>query len=1695
MKRLLSIILALALLFIISVVPTGVHAQQLAMVDRIYEGAVKDYNMNTPETYIFKTEGSDKEFILLDDENGFFVLAKDAYGVRVFDPDSTQKFDITDRNNIAYWLNGEFLEKGNGSVQLKLPDEIIRYVDKQREWDVEAGTAGGNCPEGYSVKAGVALLSQTEWKKYYHKFGLRDEIGIKGWWLRTPRGINGGPDTILVSSTVQASLGQTVHASSNTSTDMYVRPVFYLTNDFFKEVKVDLNQTGGEVIKAFQRHFTAEELSGIYTDKEIRDMGIEIPFAIQLKTPDVQISEDVQKAEYGTFLSEGSNRNKIIQGEEEQYIYGAFASNIKRNYQLQINISCNNVIGQSVVLEQIAVDGHGVELAKKTLLMMGENKKQRDYAINITDLPEKTEFVIFRLNISKGKGGMVEFGGWSVKRIVTDAKIIQNWAPMYVLSPNDQYSVELKTDILAPMTYTATYSLAYRGRDYTDQRSQKLYMTKPKQTFTVDMNDMKKGSAVLTIEVKLEQCVVASLRQEICVMEDYDWSKYNGLPRHSMNVGVDSIESTKGTIFDMVKRAGFNHVRMGISWTRVERDTKGNYLYDISDTFMNYIYKRDMDTILLLAFSSPLYNSGDVRIGPVTPEAVEGYLEYTRHLLERYPKISKIEIWNEPNNVGFWRPDGSVYAYANLVKAVSNLVRQINPEIEIFAGAIDISKKGVEWTNKLFDQGIYPYVDALSTHPYYHTALNDERYVTGVEKYTNIMEEYGGWKDVRLTEVGWTTYNKYELETTLASEEVKILAHSDYMDTTSDIFNFLDTTEAFGMLNIDYSAKPSYASVTNFNNETNGATPLTKLDINNKCHTFLYKKEGKPMIISWCHAGEDTTIDLPGKDVRVYDMYGNLVSKGNNVPQNDEPYYIYGVDGSLFAAGMSERIMTDYDLFSERYSRNIPEEFKNIIADMRLKTAKLGQMNGDEVEALISMHYENGITLMKSMDSFSAQNTNMMHVYHKIGLEMADFLMTIDNIARFDSMDRVEKLNQAYFEGKEDVADEKTFTRELLRHAKRYTGYMQIAKENHKVDRKNIAAWNLIANKLCDWEEYVNQVEQTQNLGLYFNIQPSSIDVYEGENVSFTATLYNKTDQNEFGQLEVLDGTGAVVDTRDVTIETGGKTGIDLSYEIKSEKQFGEDWNILRFTGQNAQYQLKLPVHMKTKVTASLDASTIPFEKMTALSVTLKNESNLTVDGVLKIVPPQGWSLASSQKNYHIDPQGTAVISYPLISKQKTPFHYYNFGIKVFDSDNKVLQNKEQPLDFSVVVKEDRPVSTEEFGGELSDWSNAYPTYLNPPGDPDLMEAWQSSEIAARIFTKWDEHYFYVMGDVYDSYHNQQNPKERLYAGDSIQLAIDATNTKSKAYDEDDYEYGFALDNLGNTMAYAWKVPLEQVSGEKPSEWCKIVRNEATKNTRYFIKIPRENISPMEMKEGNIIGMNLLLNDANLLGNRDNAIEITGGINSKKDPSQYRNWIFTNAEERTSNNWDKVAGIFIPTFDASLIVGFNDIWGHWAEESIRSAVKQSLVKGTSAASFEPDTALTVAEALQLIKNVYHLPDADYQNEFTDVSSDAWYAGAVAGVLKAGKLPEEMVNQGHLMPERLITREEFAEIIAKGEENSSGGMPPFADWDQVSQWAKDAVNTVFEKGYMEGNGGYFLPDQPLTRAEAAVVILKISESVV
>lgn len=166
----------------------------------------------------------------------------------------------------------------------------------------------------------------------------------------------------------------------------------------------------------------------------------------------------------------------------------------------------------------------------------------------------------------------------------------------------------------------------------------------------------------------------------------------------------------------------------------------------------------------------------------------------------------------------------------------------------------------------------------------------------------------------------------------------------------------------------------------------------------------------------------------------------------------------------------------------------------------------------------------------------------------------------------------------------------------------------------------------------------------------------------------------------------------------------------------------------------------------------------------------------------------------------------------------------------------------------------------------------------------------------------------------------------------------------------------------------------------------------------------------------------------------------------------------------------------------------SDLDGHWAEEVMQEWIGYGIIAGYEDGTVRPDRSITRAEMTALLDRVM-----DYQttaaNHFTDLD-DNWYTDVVLKANAAGMISG--YPDGTVKPDATISRQEAVAMFARVLSLDTANAPEadFTDMDAVGDWAKDAVNAMAAKGYVNGDNGQFRPQSGITRAEVITIFNNI-----
>lgn len=170
---------------------------------------------------------------------------------------------------------------------------------------------------------------------------------------------------------------------------------------------------------------------------------------------------------------------------------------------------------------------------------------------------------------------------------------------------------------------------------------------------------------------------------------------------------------------------------------------------------------------------------------------------------------------------------------------------------------------------------------------------------------------------------------------------------------------------------------------------------------------------------------------------------------------------------------------------------------------------------------------------------------------------------------------------------------------------------------------------------------------------------------------------------------------------------------------------------------------------------------------------------------------------------------------------------------------------------------------------------------------------------------------------------------------------------------------------------------------------------------------------------------------------------------------------------------------------------FFDAQSHWAEEYINILFQSSVVSGKSKNLFKPEDHVTRAEFAKMLSIAFSINTPANIPSFEDVSSSDWYYSYVTSLYLSGIT--DGTSPTAFSPDKTLSREEAVVMMVRLYEKATGitATPTqniFTDEKDISPWASDAAKKAAHLKIVQGYpGGYFAPQNALTRAQAAAMI--------
>ena len=175
--------------------------------------------------------------------------------------------------------------------------------------------------------------------------------------------------------------------------------------------------------------------------------------------------------------------------------------------------------------------------------------------------------------------------------------------------------------------------------------------------------------------------------------------------------------------------------------------------------------------------------------------------------------------------------------------------------------------------------------------------------------------------------------------------------------------------------------------------------------------------------------------------------------------------------------------------------------------------------------------------------------------------------------------------------------------------------------------------------------------------------------------------------------------------------------------------------------------------------------------------------------------------------------------------------------------------------------------------------------------------------------------------------------------------------------------------------------------------------------------------------------------------------------------------------------------------------GYTDLnMGEWYHDGIHYCLDEGLMDGVDAGMFAPNATTSRAMIVTILWRLQGSPEVEATETFTDVSPDAWYAKAIAWAVAEGVA--DGYGEGLFGPNDAITREQLAAMLWRyaASPETGGDLSAFADGDDTSDWAQQAMSWAVAQGLITGVDSDRLdPKGQATRAQTATILMRFAQS--
>lgn len=209
---------------------------------------------------------------------------------------------------------------------------------------------------------------------------------------------------------------------------------------------------------------------------------------------------------------------------------------------------------------------------------------------------------------------------------------------------------------------------------------------------------------------------------------------------------------------DRVAQSGATWAREDLQWWRIQ-PTPETWDWTFTDAAFRALIGRGVNIVGVLGhppgWATPDPSDAPANFSFSAPDP-NRFAEFSYAVVHRYGRyIKHWEVWNEPDNVVFWKPAPDPLAYADLLQRASAAIHAATPDAKVLIGGLN--PYNTAFLRAVAQAGVWGSFDILAIHPYVDPATPEDGNIMAAADGVRALAAQWGQKPIWVTEVGWAS--------------------------------------------------------------------------------------------------------------------------------------------------------------------------------------------------------------------------------------------------------------------------------------------------------------------------------------------------------------------------------------------------------------------------------------------------------------------------------------------------------------------------------------------------------------------------------------------------------------------------------------------------------------------------------------------------------------------------------------------------------------------------------------------------------------------------------------------------------------------------------------------------------------------------------------------------------------------------